>query len=113
MTLEEQRDWLDKRLHDHYTWAAEEYEIRRQAARVVKRLYGDDGPTYVDVYLMLPGDAFGGLYTSTTRIWKHDVARIGGLEGHLVVEEIIRRGRGMSYEHRAEEALLAARAALK
>jgi hypothetical protein len=111
MSPEEQYDWISKRQFEDPYWAQKEYDIRRQAAEVMEKLYArDEG--YVECLVHSPGSGPYAMEYATVRIYHHDVARMGGLEGTLVVEELIRRAMGLSFEHQALERLKAARTAL-
>jgi hypothetical protein len=113
MTYDEQMNWIAVRERSAPYWAAKEYDIRRQAAQIMEQLYSGEPKGYIEVAVYAPGRGpYASNYT-TVRINKHDVARVGGLEGTLMVEEIIRRAVGLSFEHEAQQRLAAAQAALR
>lgn len=100
MRFEEQWDWVEKRHYRDPYWAQREFEIRRQAAEVMQQLYSDDGPNRVNIAVMTPASQ-AHLEFNTVTIYKADIARVGGLEGVLLIEEIIRRAMGLNYERPA------------
>lgn len=108
----EQMDWAQKRAYKVLWWAQKEYEIRRQAAQALERLYDDEGPDRVNIAVMLPGDGPLGMRFETVTLFKSQVARVGGLEGVLLVEEIIRRAMGLSVEAELEQRLASIKNAL-
>lgn len=109
--ITEQWDWVEKRAYKDPYFAQREFDIRRQATEVMQRLYQDDGPPSVNVAIMSPA-TLTGIEFSTITIHKAQVARMGGLEGVLVVEEMIRRAMGLSVERDLEERLEQIRGAL-
>lgn len=111
MTHEEQYDWMDKRAFKSPYWAKQEFEIRQHAAQVVDELYASE-EGFVTVAIMRPGRGPLGFEYDTVKVYRNQIARVGGLEGVLVVEEIIRRAMGLSHEALAEARLADARAAL-
>jgi hypothetical protein len=105
VTRDEQLDWLHARQYKDPQWATREYDIRRQAAEVMDRLYEDDEPGYIKVAVFAPGDGPFGMNFREVSIYKHDVVRVGGLEGILIVEEMLRRAMGLSREQELETRL--------
>lgn len=86
MTHAEQMDWLDQRQARDPYWSNEEQEIRRQALELAARI-NEEGP----LKLATADPIRGG--------WK-DITitpmRVGGYEQVLLIEEILRRARGLS-----------------
>lgn len=101
-------DWLSSRLVRDPQYAQQEFEIRRQAAEIHRKLLEPGCPNLVTMAIYRPNEG----YASEVSIHKSNVARVGGLEGLLIVEEIVRRANGLSVEAEKEERLEAARKAV-
>lgn len=78
----------------------------------MERLYADDGVDRVQVALQRPGKGPTGWEFDTVTIFKGEVARMGGLEGLLMVEELLRSGAGISIEAELRQKLRIIREAL-
>ena len=106
MTEQQQMDWIDSQQARDPMWAAQEKDIRSEAARLYKEIMDNqltgrltltvNRPlAYVQGSLM-PIGSFESVIVDTDM-----VAKIGGLEGVLLLEEILRRAKfGEDYAER-------------
>jgi hypothetical protein len=91
-SYQEQWDWLDnKQVNDQY-WADTESMIRREAVRIQSELRATDRAQIVDTTIIRPS-ASGDLGRTYVRV-SFMLARVGGMEELLLIEENLRRALG-------------------